>query len=166
MNHQLEIKDLTIYQHQGKYPVCLVNGVDMHVDKGEIVGICGPSGSGKSLTALAVMGLLNFYELSSDGKVFYNGKALHTLTQAEYRRIRGKQIGLIFQNSLQAFNPSFKIKDQIYELEKIHEDVKIDDNELDEQLQALHLDRYRNRLLESYPHQLSGGELQRMAVVM
>ncbi|MDY0393758.1 ATP-binding cassette domain-containing protein [Virgibacillus halophilus] len=112
----LEIKDLTVQFKSGKEYVQPVRGINFELKKGEILGVVGESGSGKSVTSLAIMGLLP--DKTSEivnGEVSFRGKDLTKLKEKEYRKIRGNDISMIFQEPMTSLNPVFTIGEQLSE---------------------------------------------------
>ncbi|AUH32894.1 ABC transporter ATP-binding protein [Paracoccus tegillarcae] len=144
----------------------ILRDVDLRLEPGEITGLVGESGSGKSMTALAILGLLP-HRAKTGGQVLLDGQNLLQADEAALCRIRGKRIGMIFQEPMTALNPLMNIGDQVAETLRIHQDMPQD--------QALA--RARERLdrvglpeprfpLGLYPHELSGGQRQRVAIAL
>ncbi len=159
----LRVENLRVESRDGKV---LLDDVSFKVFSGEIVGILGESGSGKSLTALALAGLLPANLNLSQGKVFIKGKNLYELKDTEKRKIRGKILSLIFQDALSALNPVLKVKEQIEEVLKEKLEIK-DKREFKQR--ALNLLKevnisYPELRLNSYPFELSGGIRQRVMI--
>jgi len=153
----------------------LVRDLDWVLYQGDAVGLAGESGSGKSLTALAVMGLLNPKQWRIHAKVFRwwpptGGEPVDLLTCGEetYRRLRGRSMAMIFQEPLTALNPVMRCGDQLeecYRLYHPHLTAKARFEAMKEALDEVQL-RDAPRLLSSYPHQLSGGQRQRLMIAM
>jgi peptide/nickel transport system ATP-binding protein len=144
----------------------IVNGVSFTVAAGERVGLIGESGSGKTLTALAVIGLLP-EELSSDGAVRFDGRDLMTLSDRELGELRGDSIAMVFQEPMTALNPLMRVGRQVTETLRLHRDL----NRPDAEARALELlTRVElpdpDSALRAYPHQLSGGQRQRVMLAM
>ena len=165
MTPVLELQDLHVllctHRHQG---VELVKGVSFSVYPGECLGILGESGSGKSMSMKAAMGLLDhsFHVL---GSAKFQGEELLGRSDEELRRLRGGQVGIILQNPMTCFDPLYRIGAQIAETFAAHNDwSKADIRQ--RSLEMLEKMRIRNpeEVLEKYPHQLSGGEQQRVAI--
>ncbi|GAB3550434.1 dipeptide/oligopeptide/nickel ABC transporter permease/ATP-binding protein [Arthrobacter tumbae] len=158
----LEVKDLSI-RFPGRYgDTAIVDRVNFTVREGETMGLVGESGCGKSITSLAIMGLLPpSAELS--GSITFNGKELLTNNPKErtglYRGLRGEQIAMVYQDALSSLNPSMLIKDQLSQLTK--RNGRKTPREL---LELVKLDP--DRTLKSYPHELSGGQRQRVLIAM
>lgn len=165
MTPVLELQDLHVllctHRHQG---VELVKGVSVSVYPGECLGILGESGSGKSMSMKAAMGLLDhsFHVL---GSAKFQGEELLGRSDEELRRLRGGQVGIILQNPMTCFDPLYRIGAQIAETFAAHNDwSKADIRQ--RSLEMLEKMRIRNpeEVLEKYPHQLSGGMLQRIMI--
>ena len=165
MTPVLELQDLHVllctHRHQG---VELVKGVSFSVYPGECLGILGESGSGKSMSMKAAMGLLDhsFHVL---GSAKFQGEELLGRSDEELRRLRGGQVGIILQNPMTCFDPLYRIGAQIAETFAAHNDwSKADIRQ--RSLEMLEKMRIRNpeEVLEKYPPQLSGGMLQRIMI--
>ncbi len=167
-NSILKVSDLktSFFTRRGK--VKAVDGVNFEVKKGECLCLVGESGCGKSVTALSILGLVQ----SPPGKVeggtaFYNGLDLLKCPPAELRRIRGKEIAMIFQDAQSALNPVFTIGEQIIEQIKLHlgSDNKAARNRCIQLLSEMGIPS-PERAMGNYPHQLSGGMRQRAMIAM
>jgi len=138
----------------------------LDVNPGEIHGIIGESGSGKSLTLFGVMGLLS-PALTVAGSVQLNGIELTDLSETTLRGIRGKEIGMIFQEPMTALNPQMRCGKQLMESAMIHEpNLDLAKQKVDRKLTQLGLGEILDRILSAYPHQLSGGQRQRVMIAM
>ena len=138
----------------------------LDVNPGEIHGIIGESGSGKSLTLFGVMGLLS-PALNVLGSVQLNGIELTDLSETTWRGIRGKEIGMIFQEPMTALNPQMRCGKQLMESATIHEpDLELAKQKVERKLTQLGLGEILDRILSAYPHQLSGGQRQRVMIAM
>ncbi len=144
----------------------ILRGLDLQLPPGRITGLVGESGSGKSMAALAIMGLLP-EGMRAEGRVDLDGRNLLDLPERELCRIRGKRIGMIFQEPMMALNPLMTIGDQVAEVLRIHQGLD----------RKTALERARDRLdrvglaaprfpLTLYPHELSGGQRQRVAIAL
>ncbi|MDN3483695.1 dipeptide/oligopeptide/nickel ABC transporter permease/ATP-binding protein [Arthrobacter sp. APC 3897] len=158
----LEVKDLSI-RFPGRYgDTAIVDRVSFTVREGETMGLVGESGCGKSITSLAVMGLLPPTAVLS-GSITFQGRELLTNDPRErdrlYRGLRGEQIAMVYQDALSSLNPSMLIKDQLLQLTR--RNGRKTPREL---LEMVKLDP--DRTLASYPHELSGGQRQRVLVAM
>jgi oligopeptide/dipeptide ABC transporter ATP-binding protein len=148
--------------------VRVLEGIDLELKQGEVLGIVGESGSGKSVTAMSIMRLLAGTTGRIDGgRVIFNGRDLRTLGEEEMRNIRGSEIAMIFQEPMTSLNPVLKIGDQIIETIRLHRKVSRREarGHTLEVLKKVRLSRAES-LLSEYPFQLSGGQLQRVMVAM
>lgn len=163
----LEIRGLRMHITTADGIVQAVDGVDLSIGTGEIVGLVGESGSGKSMTSRTVVGLLPPGGAVLEGQILFKGRDLLRLRDPEMRRIRGAEISFIFQNPSTFLNPVLRIGDQIAETVKLHQGVRrAKARQLAvEALRDVGL-RSPEQLCEAYPHQLSGGMLQRVMIAM
>jgi ABC-type dipeptide/oligopeptide/nickel transport system ATPase component len=162
MTKLLQVQELTISFHQ----VEVVKNVSFEVEHGEIFGLVGQSGAGKSLTGRAIIRLLPS-TAKVTGRILFKGRDLLSLTEKEIRRIRGKEITLIQQDPVASLNPSFKIQDQITDILKLH--LKLDNKEAINRAKKLLSEvgvANPEKVLLKYPHQLSGGLCQRVAIAI
>jgi microcin C transport system ATP-binding protein len=161
-NSLLSIQNLTISFQNKK----IVDNFSLDLSPKKITALIGKSGSGKSITALAIIGLLRGAKMS--GEIIFQNQNLLTLNELDFCKIRGKEIGFIFQDPNVALNPLHKIGKQITEAITIH-NPKISklnlENRLDELLQMTELLALKSRL-NDYPHQLSGGQKQRVMLAI
>ncbi len=155
----LQIKQLTV-AFSGR-PV--VENVSLSLQAGEMLAIVGESGSGKSMTALSVLGLLP-ETATAQGSIDFEGQELLGAPESKLRAVRGKRIGMVFQEPLSALNPLHSIGKQIGEALKIHHG-HASPARIAELLEQVGLEYMRNRL-DAYPHQLSGGERQRVLIAI
>ncbi len=149
-------------------PIAAVDGVSLSVAAGKTLGIVGESGCGKSMLSLSVMRLVPQPGKIAEGRVMFDGQDLLALSPDAMRAIRGKRIGMIFQEPMTSLNPVFTVGDQIMEAIRAH-DRKASKDELRARAIAA-LDRVRipaaSRRLDEYPHQMSGGMRQRVMIAM
>lgn len=164
----LEVKDLkvTFYTPQGALKA--IDGISFKVNKGEVFGLAGESGCGKSVTVLSLAKLYNpFIKMKIEGEVIFEGRNLLAFSERELNKVRGKDIAYIFQNPFMSLNPVFRIGWQIEEAIKYHrpQDKK---NAKDLALDMLKKVGIKDVELkyQSYPHQLSGGQMQRAMIAM
>ncbi|PLT32133.1 ABC transporter ATP-binding protein [Bacillus sp. V5-8f] len=162
----LKIKNLSVsfYKGRGSEENKLVNKLNLSIRPGEMVGLAGESGSGKSLTASAILGLLPKSLKVSEGQIEFCGRELISLSEKEIGRLRGKEIAYIFQNYQGSFTPFMKVGKQLVEALRSHN--KISKPEAKKQA-LIWLERVKlpaERIFSSYPHQLSGGQLQRASL--
>jgi peptide/nickel transport system ATP-binding protein len=164
----LDVKDLTTHFFTDDGVVRAVDGVSFHVDKGETLGVVGESGCGKSVTALSIMRLIPQPPgRIVRGRIDYNGRNLLELPPKEMRKIRGKEISMIFQEPMTSLNPVFTVGEQIAEALRLHEGLNRRDamDRAIEMLRLVHIPNAERRVRE-YPHQLSGGMRQRVMIAM
>ncbi|MFW0111433.1 dipeptide/oligopeptide/nickel ABC transporter permease/ATP-binding protein [Rothia sp. CCM 9417] len=154
----LEVKDLSIYfpERFGDTPV--VDRVSFTVTEGQTMGLVGESGSGKSITSLAIIGLLD-RKAKITGSVLFEGQELVGASEAEFQKLRGAVISMVYQDALSSLNPSMLIKDQMEQLTR-----RGGRKSPEELLRLVKLDP--ERTLASYPHELSGGQRQRVLIAM
>lgn len=158
----LQINNLQIIDSRNQQK--LLNKLCLTIKKNRTLAIVGESGSGKSLLAKSIMGLLPEY-LKTSGEIFFKQQALHYYNRTQWCSIRGKQINLIVQNAMGAFDPLMTIGAQFKETLACHLAVsnKVIQQKINLALQDVKLDTVHN-LLDSYAHQLSGGQLQRVMI--
>jgi peptide/nickel transport system ATP-binding protein/oligopeptide transport system ATP-binding protein len=163
----LDVRNLHMHISTYEGVVKAVDGIDLQIGPGEIVGLVGESGSGKSMTSRTVAGLLPPGGRVLDGEVAFKGRDLLTLPEREMRAIRGGEIAYIFQNPSTYMNPVLKIGDQIAETIMLHQDLsrRVAWQAAVESLRKVGL-RAPDVICKNYPHQLSGGMLQRVMIAM
>ncbi len=164
----LTVNDLMVEFHTREGLAHAINGVSFHLDQSETLAILGESGSGKSVTAQAIMGIIDSPPgYVTGGKVEYCGVDLFSLAEKSRRTVRGAQIAMIFQDALSALNPVFPVGWQIAEMFRVHQGM----NKTDAMAKAIGLmERVRipaaAERANSYPHQFSGGMRQRIMIAM
>ena len=141
--------------------------INLELSKGEKVALVGESGSGKSVTTKLILGLLNQKNVTKKGKILFNDRNILNFSQNEFKKIRGNNISIIFQDPIAALNPVFKIKDQFYEVNLNNKKMSKKDSFI-RACNALKKVSITDpeRILESYPFQLSGGLAQRVVITM
>ena len=145
----------------------VVRGVDLRVDPGEVVGLVGKSGSGKSITALAVMRLLPPRAAITSGRVSFRGQDMLDIGSTEMNRLRGGAIGMIFQDPLTALNPAIPIGGQLTDAIRAHQTLsRKAAHDRAEELLALVGIPFPKQRLRAYPHELSGGMRQRVMIAL
>ena len=144
-----------------------VDGVDLTVHKGEVVGLVGESGSGKSVTSLSVMGLVDEPGRVIDGEITFAGQDLRAASPDELRALRGGRIAMIFQQPISSLNPSYRVGFQISEVYEVHEGAKrsVGWERAREMLAKVGIADARERS-RAYPHEISGGQAQRVMIAM
>ena len=164
-NILLEVKKLRV--SLAKKPKLLLNNISFKIKKNEIVGLIGESGSGKSLTSLSILNLLNKKQFEISGNILFENNDLLKLSQNEMLKIRGAKIAMIFQEPMSALNPTMKIGEQLFEMYVSHQNMPFQKitNRIKTLIQKVKLDGV-DKLLEKYPHQISGGQKQRVMIVM
>jgi len=164
----LDIRGLKTYFYTEEGVVRAVDGVDLHIDRGETLGVVGESGCGKTVTALSIMKLIAIPPGKIvEGKMLWGGRDLVTLPPAQMRKVRGKEISMVFQEPMTSLNPVFTIGEQIAEAIRLHEGLGRRDAmaKTVEMLKLVHIPNPERRVKE-YPHQLSGGMRQRVMIAM
>jgi peptide/nickel transport system ATP-binding protein len=163
----LEIRDLSITFMQSKEETRVVDSIRFDVHKGEILGIVGESGCGKSVTSLSIMGLLPKKTSKLTGEVLFQGKDLLKLNEKSLRKMRGNEIAMVFQEPMTSLNPLFKIGNQLEESLRVHQSLtkKQAKDRVIQILKMVGLPR-PEELYGEYPHQLSGGMRQRVMIAM
>jgi ABC-type dipeptide/oligopeptide/nickel transport system ATPase component len=161
----LTIRGLRVDFETDAGPVPAVRGVDLDIGAGETVALVGESGCGKSVTAMSVMRLISG-RVSADA-LHFRGQELSGLPEAEMRRVRGGQIGMIFQEPMSSLNPVFRIGQQIEEVLTLHQRLSAPAarQEALELLNRVGISSPERRI-QQYPHELSGGMKQRVMIAM
>ncbi|WP_435167563.1 ABC transporter ATP-binding protein [Falsirhodobacter sp. 1013] len=166
-DHLLEVRNLSVEFHTAQGVVKAVEDVSWHLDRGETLAILGESGSGKSVSASAVMNLIDMPPgRIRQGKILLDGKDLLKMTEEERRRINGKRIAMVFQDPLAHLNPVYTVGWQIAEIMRVHGTAQAD-----ARARALALLKRvglpePEAALNKYPHQFSGGQRQRLMIAM
>jgi len=164
----LDVKNLKTYFFTDEGVVRAVDGVDLYIDQGETLGIVGESGCGKSVTALSIMRLIPQPPGKIvEGQILYHGLDLVTIPANKLRKIRGKEISMVFQEPMTSLNPVFTCGEQIAEALRLHEGLGRRDamDKTVEMMKLVHIANAERRVKE-YPHQLSGGMRQRVMIAM
>ncbi len=166
-NYLLKVKGLKTYFFTEEGVVKAVDGVDFTLAPGEVLGIVGESGCGKSVTSMSLLRLISPPGEIVEGEIIFNGEDLLELSDDEMRNIRGNRISMIFQQPTTALNPVFTIGDQIREALMVHKGLsKEEAHKRGEQLLAMVGIPDARRRMDAYPHQLSGGMCQRVMIAM
>jgi peptide/nickel transport system ATP-binding protein len=161
----LEVENLKTYFDTWAGIVKAVDGVSLDVREGETLGLVGESGSGKSVTALSILRIVPRPGKIIDGKIIFKGENLLEKTEKDLQKIRGKEIGYIFQDPATSLNPVFSIADQLTEVIRRHQKVTKKEA-LEKAIELFRLVEIPDPEIKiwNYPHQLSGGMKQRMAI--
>ena len=142
-----------------------LNDVSIHLNDGEVLGIVGESGSGKSVTAYSLMGLTAFPGKLVGGTIDFNGHRINDLSEKEFRKIRGNEVSIIFQDPMTSLNPVYTIGNQIMEVILLHTDKNKEQARAraKELLELVGINEPEKRL-KQYPHEFSGGQRQRIGI--
>lgn len=163
----LSVRNLktSFFTHVGE--VKAVRGISFDVNEGEVLGIVGESGSGKSVTSLSIMGLLQYPGRVVDGEILLNGEDILTYGKNQMRRVRGKEIAMIFQDPMTSLNPVYTIGNQIMEMILEHEKMSRREARARaiEMLKLVGIPAAEKRI-DSYPHEFSGGMRQRVMIAL
>ena len=163
----LDIKDerLSFFTPAGE--VKALNGVSFTMNQGDVLGIVGESGSGKSVTAYSVMGLTAYPGKLVGGTVWFNGHEIENMKEKDFRKIRGNEVSIIFQDPMTSLNPVYTIGNQIVEVILLHtKKTKKEANERAKELLTLVGINEPEKRLKQYPHELSGGMRQRVMIAI
>jgi len=163
----LEIQSLKTYFHTRDGVVKAVDGVDFYVGRGEIVGLVGESGCGKSVTSLSIMRLIAPPGRIESGRILFDGQNLLELSRDQMTKIRGDRIAMIFQQPTSSLNPVFQVGFQISEVLEIHQAMgrKAGRARAIEMLKKVGISDPERRV-QAYPHEMSGGMAQRVMIAM
>jgi oligopeptide/dipeptide ABC transporter ATP-binding protein len=164
----LDIRDLRTYFYTHDGVVKAVDGVSFHVKRGEVVGLVGESGCGKSVTSFSILRLVGYPGKIVSGEIFFEERDLLKLSDKEITALRGYRISMIFQQPTSCLNPVFDAGFQLGEVAEIHKQVM---NRKEARQRAVELLRMvgipdPERRIHSYPHELSGGMAQRVMIAM
>lgn len=163
----LEVKDIHIEFPTRRGVLKAVDGVSFSIAPGEVLGVVGESGAGKSLTGAAIIGLLEPPGRVAGGEILLEGKRIDNLPYEEMRKIRGRQIGAIFQDPLTSLNPLYTVGRQLIETIQTHLDMSGEQarERAIKLLEEVGIPAARERI-EHYPHQFSGGMRQRVVIAL
>ena len=167
MKPLLEVKNLETSFFTQRGEVQALRGVSFSVEQGEIVGLIGESGCGKSVTALSIMRLLSSRGRVKAGEILFKGQDLLHLSDREMEKLRGQQIAMVFQDSMVSLNPVFTIGAQMEELLRYHKGMgKAEARQRVLELLGMVGIPEPEKRIGDYPHQLSGGQRQRVCIAM
>ena len=168
MEYLLKVENLKTTFYTDEAIIRAVDGVSFNVRPGEVVGLVGESGCGKSVVSLSIMRLIKYPPGKIEGgKILLNDQDLLTVDEKTMRRIRGNEIAMIFQEPMTSFNPVYKIGDQVSEAIRLHQGLNKDAawQEAVKMLELVGIPR-PGEIINDYPHQLSGGMRQRAMIAM
>jgi peptide/nickel transport system ATP-binding protein len=163
----LSVRNLKVAFPTRRVTLTAVDGVSFDIAAGEVLGVVGESGAGKSLTGAAIIGLLEPPGRIAGGEVLLHGRRIDNLAPEEMRKLRGRRIGMVFQDPLTSLNPLYRVGDQLVETISTH--LNLSEAQARERaialLQEVGIQGARERI-DSYPHQFSGGMRQRVVVAL
>lgn len=163
----LEVKNLRTYFHTFKGIVKAVDNISFDIHEGEILGVVGESGGGKSITGFSIIRLIEEPGKIESGEIIFNGEDLMKKSESEMNKIRGKDIAMVFQDPMTSLNPVYTIGQQMEEVLILHENLTKNQRKQRciELLEAVGISNPESRL-KSYPHQFSGGMRQRVVIAI
>jgi oligopeptide/dipeptide ABC transporter ATP-binding protein len=163
----LEVRDLKTYFYTEDGVVKAVDGVDFYVRAGEVLGLVGESGCGKSVTSFSIMRLVGPPGKIIEGEILFEGRDLLKLSEADMTRMRGDRISMIFQQPQSSLNPVFMVGDQVGEVLQIHKNMSREAS-WDKAIELLKLVGIPDtaKKAKAYPHEMSGGQAQRVMIAM
>jgi len=163
----LEVSDLKTYFFTEAGKVKAVDGVDLTVGRGEVLGLVGESGCGKSVTSLSIMRLISAPGEIISGEITFDDRNLLELSEEDMSHMRGNRLSMIFQQPQSSLNPVFKVGDQVSEVLQIHQNMKKSEA-WDEAVKLLRLVGIADAdsKASAYPHEMSGGQAQRVMIAM
>jgi len=163
----LEVKNLKTYFFTEDGVVKAVDGVDFYVKPGEVLGLVGESGCGKSVTSLSIMRLIGIPGKIVEGEIYFEGRNLLKLPESEMVRMRGNRMSMIFQQPQSSLNPVFKVGDQVAEVLQIHQKMNKEQawEKAVELLRLVGIPDPEKRA-HAFPHEMSGGQAQRVMIAM
>lgn len=162
----IEIKDLNVRYLMKERQILACDGVSLTVEEQDSVGIVGESGSGKSTLAMSILGLLPKSTTRADGEILFQGLNLVGLPERDYAKIRWKELSAVFQKSMSSLSPVHKISRQMSDIYRVHVPKATDGECREKALQILAKVNLPPRVFELYPHQLSGGMIQRVSIAL
>lgn len=167
MSALLEVKNLQVEFPTRHGTLRALDDVSFTIDRGEVLGVVGESGAGKSLTGASIIGLLDPPGHVSSGEIYLDGKRIDNLAPKEMRKIRGREIGAIFQDPLTSLNPLYTVGQQLVQTIQTHLDLsqKQAQERAIELLESTGIPAARERI-NHYPHQFSGGMRQRVVIAL
>ena len=163
----VDVKNLSIGFEVSKKMLKAVENVSFNIKKGEILGICGESGSGKSVTVTSIMKLLPPNGKILEGNIIYKGQDLANKSEKEMRSLRGNEISMIFQDPMTSLNPVFTIQNQLVEAIRLHQEITKKEA-IEKAIKLLEMVGIQDaaKKIRLYPHEFSGGMRQRVMIAM
>ncbi len=163
----LEVRNLKTYFFTEDGVVKAVDGVDFTVGRGEVLGLVGESGCGKSVTSLSIMRLIGIPGKVVEGEIFFEGRNLLQLSEGEMVHMRGNRMSMIFQQPQSSLNPVFKVADQVAEVLQIHQNMGKEEswNKAVELFRLVGIPDPETKA-HAFPHEMSGGQAQRVMIAM
>ncbi len=163
----LEVRNLHTYFYTEDGVVKAVDGVDFTVGRGEVLGLVGESGCGKSVTSLSIMRLIGVPGKVVEGEIIFEGRNLLELSEGEMVHMRGNRMSMIFQQPQSSLNPVFKVGDQVAEVMQIHQNMGKEEswNKAVELLRLVGIPDTESKA-HAFPHEMSGGQAQRVMIAM
>lgn len=162
----LDIKGLSVKFYTDDGVVDAVTDVDLSLKEGETLGLVGETGAGKTTTALSILKLVDCPPGKIEsGEIVFKGRDLLTLSESEYRKIRGREISMIFQDPMTSLNPVYTVADQVSEVIRVHRKISRKES-INEAIKMLEIVRIPADRAFEYPHQFSGGMKQRVVIAM
>lgn len=164
----IEVSNLKTYFFTEEGAVRAVDDVDLRIYKGEVLGLVGESGCGKSTVALSILGLVPKPGKILSGNIIFEGNELQDLDDNMFREIRGSIISIIWQDPMSSLNPVFTVGSQVSEVLKIHQDLQSDQEILERTIELFEKVEIPDaaRRINDYPHEFSGGMRQRVMIAM
>jgi len=163
----LDVRNLHTYFYTEDGVVKAVDGVDFTVGRGEVLGLVGESGCGKSVTSLSIMRLIGVPGKVVEGEIIFEGRNLLELSEGEMVHMRGNRMSMIFQQPQSSLNPVFKVGDQVAEVLQIHQNMGKEEswNKSVELLRLVGIPDTESKA-HAFPHEMSGGQAQRVMIAM
>lgn len=163
----LSVRDLVVEFPTRGGILTAVNGISFDIEEGEVLGVVGESGAGKSLTGAAIIGLLEPPGRVAGGEIHFSGRRIDNLEEEDMRKVRGKRIAMIFQDPLTSLNPLYRVGEQLIETIQTHLDMSSADarKRAIQLLDEVGIPAPETRI-DAYPHQFSGGMRQRVVIAL
>lgn len=166
MSKILELKNVSIKYKSGQKEVLAADNVSFSVEKGQSVGIVGESGSGKSTVAMGILRLLPEKTSELTGEILFNGQDITKLSNEEFNALRWTELSVVFQKAMNTLSPIHKIGEQFLDIYRVHDKTSSNEEILKNISEMLKLVNLNDRVLKLYPHELSGGMLQRVSIAL